>query len=148
MPYWKEVLMEDGTIRFARTYDARDLRDTWSMKTSLGGVTVSTMFVGSGTAPCYETLVFGPSLPEDEVPLPEVTCETREAAVEGHNRMVRKWKASQQASFLDSVADVVHVNNEYRALDAEGNIIMTLTEDGARKASAYLRMKRETDENL
>lgn len=144
MPWWKEARSEDGSIEIVRTYDMRDLADAWQVKTSLGEATVSTLFNGTGESAYYETMVMGPRGMLDG----PLNYEAREDAEEGHRVMVRKWRQQLRDTLLDGVSDVIHDNNEYRAVDADGKTILVLTEEGARKASAYLRMKRETDEYL
>jgi hypothetical protein len=144
MPWWMESRQEDGSIEIVRTYDMRDLADAWQVKTSLGEVTVSTMFNGAGPRAYYETMVIGTRGSLDG----PVAYEAREDAEEGHRVMVRKWRKLLQGDLLDSVKEVVHINNEYRAVDEDGNTLMVLSEEGARKASTYLRMRRESREHL
>lgn len=144
MPWWKEARCEDGSIEIIRTYDMRDLADAWQVKTSLGEATISTVFNGIGPRAYYETMVLGTRGTLDG----PIAYEAREDAEEGHRVMVRKWRKLLRDTLLDGVTDVIHDNDEYRAVDADGKTILVLTEDGARKASAYLRMKREADEYL
>lgn len=142
MAWWKEVEEPDGSIRFARTYDARDLAGAWSLRADLGGCVISTKFIGSLATAHYETIVFG----RDGSALGtlyDAQFTSREEAIAGHQSLVEKWRRKMADDVWATVKDVICVGMEYRAVDAEGATVMVLSEDGARRAKEFLRIRGE-----
>jgi len=142
MAWWKEVEEPDGSIRFARTYDARDLSNSWGLRADLGGCVISTKFIGSAALAHYETFIFKRDK-NTLMTLHEERFDTREKAAAGHETLVEVWRKKMADDVWATVKDVVCVGMEYRAVDAAGATVMVMSEEGARRAKEFLRVRGE-----
>lgn len=86
--YLKEVVYPDGTVEVVPSDTVQE--DRWRLRTEIKGHLISTVFLGTEhSGGPYETMVFKGESRRD---LDFDRYESREEAIEGHERITAKWR--------------------------------------------------------